>query len=313
MDDLDVIVPSVLAGERLDRAVAVLTELPRAAIAQLLTNGLVSLDGRETTKPSRKVVEGQRVQVRLPEVGEGAPSAEPGIAFEVLYEDADIVVVDKPAGLVVHPGAGHTDGTLVNGLLNRYPDMIETHPGDPMRPGIVHRLDAGTSGLLVVARTQDAYLFLVDAIQQRSVERRYLTLVWGDLQPSTGMVDAPIGRAEADRTKMTVSAGGRSARTRYSVIARHDDPHLSLVVATLETGRTHQIRVHFAAIEHPVVGDGRYGGVRQGLEMTRPFLHARSLRFRHPRTGAELYIESTLPDDLRSVVAQLGMGLSGIE
>ncbi len=300
-------IPPSLDGERVDRVVAVLTDLPRSVVASLVERGAITIDGRAVSKPSFKVADGQTLEVEMPTEDDNAPEPQADIDFTVIYEDEHVIVVDKPEGLVVHPGAGNPDGTLVNGLLARFVDMAQTRPGDPMRPGIVHRLDAGTSGLLVVARTQVAYEALVDAMKERDVGRRYLTLVWGDVQPDRGMIEAPIGRAEANRLKMTVSAKGKSARTRYEVMARHDDPVLSLVNAELETGRTHQIRVHFAAIDHPVVGDGRYGGVRSGLKMSRPFLHAQQLRFDHPVTGVPLQFESPLPSDLEGVLRKLGL------
>lgn len=301
------IVPAVLAGERVDRAVAVLTELPRSTIAALIAEGAVALDAKPVSKPGVRVAEGQELRVDLPEGSSKLPVADDRVEFDVVYLDDDVIVVDKPAGLVVHPGAGHPAGTLVSGLLARFPDLAETVPGDPIRPGIVHRLDAGTSGLLVVARTQPAYEALVAAMKARRVDRRYLALVWGKVSPASGMIDAPIGRSSGDRTKMAVSEGGKAARTRYEVIGGRADPDVSLVSASLETGRTHQIRVHFAAIGHPVVGDRRYGGVRNGVEMSRPFLHATSLRFAHPRTGSEVVASSSLPDDLEAVLSHLGI------
>lgn len=306
MTDVTEVIPSALDGERIDRVVAAITDLSRTTVANMVKNGNVTIAGKVAKSVSTKVAEGQRLEVVLPRPGDNAPVAEEGVDFGVLYEDDHILVVDKPAGLVVHPGAGNDSGTLVHGLLQRFADIAVNQPGDPERPGIVHRLDAGTSGLLVVARTEDAYQQLVKDMKARRIERRYLALCWGELQPDKGVIDAPIGRSQNDRTKMAVSARGRTARTRYEVLARSDDPTLSLVAAQLETGRTHQIRVHLAALKHPVVGDGRYGGVRQGLQMTRPFLHARSLRLAHPITGAETYVESQIPADLQKVIKQLG-------
>lgn len=301
------LIPATLEGERVDRVVAAFTDLPRATIAKMVDRGAVRLNGKPAKSRGFKVVEGQTLEIDIPEPEDDIPFAESGIQFKVIYKDDAVIVVDKPAGLVVHPGNGHQTGTMVNGLLERFPDIAETLPGDVSRPGIVHRLDAGTSGLLAVARTQDAYNKLVSALKARTVERRYLTLVWGDVQPDRGVVDAPIGRAQSDRTKMSVSATGRTARTRYEVLQRGEDPSVSLVAAQLETGRTHQIRVHLAAIGHPVVSDKRYNGIRQGIQLSRPFLHARSLRFKHPVTDEEVYFESPLPEDLLKVLKKLGL------
>lgn len=302
-------VPAVLSGERVDRVVAAMTGLSRVAVARMVERGAVHVDGKPAKSRGQKLVEGQLLEFDLPTDEDEQPRAEEGIEFGVVHADSALIIVDKPAGLVVHPGNGHPTGTLVNGLLARYDDIDAARPGDSHRPGIVHRLDAGTSGLLVVARTQAAYEALVEAMKSRRVERRYTALAWGDLQPDQGVIDGPIGRSEGDRTKMAVSSTGRVARTRYEVLARRVDPTLSLVSAQLETGRTHQIRVHLAATKHPVVGDRRYNGVRQGVSLDRPFLHARSLRFTHPETGEECYFESPLPDDLQKVLQKLELPL----
>ena len=195
----------------------------------------------------------------------------------------------------------HADGTLVNGLLARYPELAGV--GDPGRPGIVHRLDKGTSGLLVVARTQAAYDGLVAQLAAHTAERRYLALVWGHPASAAGLVDAPIGRSPRDPLKMAVVADGREARTRYQVRETFDRPApTALLDCRLETGRTHQIRVHLAAIGHPVVGDATYGGVRPALDVPRPFLHAYRLSFDHPATGERLTFESPLPADLATIL-----------
>ena len=222
----------------------------------------------------------------------------------VVYEDADLVVVDKPAGLVVHPGAGQPTGTLVHGLLARYPEIRTV--GQANRPGIVHRLDKGTSGLLLVARSQPAYEALVAMLSARRVDRRYRALVWGEPDAPTGLVDAPIGRSTRDRTRMAVTVRGREARTGYEVVrAYHEPVDVTELRLRLETGRTHQIRVHLTAIGHPVVGDARYGGARQSLPLDRPFLHAEAVALDHPVTGAPLAFTSPLPADLAAVLAGL--------
>jgi 23S rRNA pseudouridine1911/1915/1917 synthase len=222
----------------------------------------------------------------------------------VVYTDDQVIVVDKPAGQVVHPGAGQTAGTLVNGLLALFPEIASV--GSPERPGIVHRLDKGTSGLLVVARTPSAYDALVGQLAERTVERRYLALVWGRFDSAAGAVDAPVGRGFANPTRMAVSASGRPARTSYRVLQLFTQPaNATLVACKLETGRTHQVRVHLAAIGHPVVGDDRYGGARPSIDPVRPFLHATQLGFDHPATGERLRFTSALPRELEKVLGSL--------
>jgi len=304
---MDETVPAALAGERLDRFVAMVTSASRAEAADLVSSGKVRVDGSVVTTRSRRLEEGQRVEADtaglLADRSAGV-RPEPGVDVDVVHEDEGVIVVDKPAGLVVHPGAGNDTGTLVAGLLARYPELAAV--GDPSRPGIVHRLDKGTSGLLVVARTPAAYVALVQQLKRHEVDRRYLALVWGELDTLSGMVDAPVGRSTREPTRMTVSAKGKQARTRYEVISVFHTPVVvSLLECRLETGRTHQIRVHLSAIGHPVVGDARYGGARPNLAVARPWLHAASLRFTHPITGEAMRFDAPVPDDLESVLAGL--------
>lgn len=301
-------VPPALAGERLDRVVAMLTGLTRHRVADLIAAGGVQVNGGVVAKPSRRLVEGDAVHVDEVDDPIAYAEGDESVAVTVVHADDAVVVVDKPAGLVVHPGAGTPTGTLVNGLVHRFPDMAGVGP-DPTRPGVVHRLDRGTSGLLVVARTQPAYESLVAQLSARSVERHYVTVVAGAVEAEQGMVDAAIGRHPRDPTKMAVTADGREARTRYIVRERFTAP----VVATrlecqLETGRTHQIRVHLAAIGHPVVGDARYGGTRAIIDLDRPFLHAEFLAFDHPATGEHLSFESPVPADLADALRILRGG-----
>jgi len=298
-------VPAALAGERVDRAVALLTGLARSEVASLVEAGGVRLSGSVVTTRSRKVAEGDVLEVDVPEHVEAVAAAESAVDVAVVYADDEVIVVDKPPGLVVHPGSGNPDGTLVNGLLARFPDMAGVGT-DPSRPGIVHRLDKGTSGLLVVARCERSYEWLVEQLKQRLIERVYLALVAGAVEAPGGLIDAPIGRGETDPTRMVVSARGKEARTRYEVLARFSDPiPATFVECRLETGRTHQIRVHLAAIGHPVLGDARYGGVRAGLSCPRPFLHAHRLSFEHPATGERMSFSSPLPADLDEVRGRL--------
>jgi 23S rRNA pseudouridine1911/1915/1917 synthase len=293
-----VVVPETLAGERVDRALALLTGWSRSAVRALIERGAVTVDGRVVARSARLDAGASLAWTDAP-AGREPPGADPAVVFEILYEDEDVVVVDKPAGLVVHPGAGHTAGTLVHGLLARY-DL--TGVGDPERPGIVHRLDRETSGLLVVARSSRAYDALVDALAAHEVTRRYDAVVVGVPESARGTVDAPIGRSVRNPTRMSVRAAGREARTHYEVVARFDDA--ARVAVTLETGRTHQIRVHLAAIGHPVLGDPVYG--RRDPRIARPFLHATELAFLHPVTGVPLRFRAPLPGDLETALSALG-------
>jgi 23S rRNA pseudouridine1911/1915/1917 synthase len=295
-------VPPALVGERVDRALAALTGWSRAEIGRLCDAGDVLVGGRAVAK-SRRLAEDEVVELLAEPEVPGPPEPDPGVAVTIRYADHDVVVVAKPAGLVVHPGAGHSGGTLVNGLLARFPEL--TAVGEPARPGIVHRLDRDTSGLMVVARSARAYDALVDALGRRAVDRRYLALVWGRLDAPRGAIDAPIGRSATRRTRMAVREGGRHARTSYEVRHEYDQPAVSLLDCRLETGRTHQIRVHLAAIDHPVVGDASYRGARASLPLGRPFLHAAALSFTHPVSGEMLSFEEPLPDDLQEVLDRL--------
>jgi 23S rRNA pseudouridine1911/1915/1917 synthase len=296
------VVPDALAGERLDRAVALLTGWTRREVQDLVQAGSVLVDGERVPK-SRKLEAGSVVEVLAePEVA-GRPEADPSIDVVVRYEDDDLLVVAKPAGLVVHPGAGHADGTLVNGLLARYPEIADV--GDPARPGIVHRLDRDTSGLLVIARSAAAYDGLVEMLAAHDVERRYDALVWGVPDSPRGVIDAPIGRSVRRPTRMSVREGGREARTAYEVVATYREPDVARLVCRLETGRTHQIRVHLLAIAHPVVGDAAYGGKRPGLTLDRPFLHAGGLAFAHPVTGERVAVEEPLAPELAALLETL--------
>lgn len=280
-----------------------LAGLSRTAAAELVDAGAVSVDGSVVTARSARVAEGAMVALDVPDPAPVGLEPDPTVDVIVVHADSDVVVVDKPAGLVVHPGAGNRTATLVQGLLARYPEMATVGPPD--RPGVVHRLDKGTSGLLAFARSPAGYDGLVAQLAARTVARAYDTLVWGIPDAAAGMVDAPIGRSRREPTRMAVSTRGREARTRYQVVATFSEPEpVARLTCRLETGRTHQIRVHLRAIGHPVVGDHRYGGARSALVVGRPFLHATHLGFTHPATGAPLAFESPLPPDLVAVLAR---------
>jgi 23S rRNA pseudouridine1911/1915/1917 synthase len=306
--------PPALAGERLDRVVAMLTGASRAEAAAMVDRGAVTLDDRVVTTRSLRVAEGAVVDVEAPEpAGDVGLVPDPSVVVPVVHEDPDLLVVDKPAGLVVHPGAGQSAGTMIHGLLARYPEIAAV--GEPDRPGIVHRIDKDTSGLLLVARSPAAYDVLVGMLAAHVVDRRYRALVWGRLEVPTGEIDAPIGRSQRDRTRMAVTMRGREALTRYEVLRRFDIPApVTELACTLATGRTHQIRVHMASIGHGVVGDERYGGRHRwpahrshhsSLSLQRHWLHAEHLGLDHPVTGEALAFDSPLPGDLQAILDEL--------
>jgi 23S rRNA pseudouridine1911/1915/1917 synthase len=279
------------AGSRLDRALAERKEIGTRSLAErLLREGAVTVDGVSQPK-SHRLGAGARVEVSLPESSGGGLRPEPA-TVRTVYEDEHLVVVDKPAGMTVHPGAGASTGTLAAQLLS----LGATGGDDPERPGIVHRLDRDTSGLLVVARSEGAYGSLQRAIRERTIERRYLALVRGRPRSRSGRIEAPIGRDRRDPTRRSLDTDEpRDAVTRFEVLELL--PDRALLDVRLETGRTHQVRVHLAAIELPVSGDPTYG-VKGDLGLRRQFLHAHALRFAHPVTGDDIHLESALPADL---------------
>ncbi|MCL1595443.1 MAG: RluA family pseudouridine synthase [Actinomycetia bacterium] len=298
-----VVVPEALSGIRADRVIAEILELPRSHVKDIIDSGGVTRNG-VAVKPSEKLSAETSVVVEVPDhVVELAP--DPDVVFDVLYEDRDIIVVDKQIGLVVHPGSGKAMGTLANGLLARYPEIEGV--GQVDRWGIVHRLDRDTSGVMVVARTQLAYDNLVEMMRNRSITRRYLACVAGVFTNTKGTIDAPIGRDPANPTRMGLSRSGRAAVTHYRRLAQWIDRDVTLLSVTLETGRTHQIRVHMRAIGAPIVGDTAYG--RRGVvgDPGRPWLHARQLSFAHPTTEDVINIVADLPDDLCHSLDELGV------
>ena len=307
---LDVVVPDGLDGVRCDRALAMLTGRPRALIAAVIADGAVSVDGVALKKASTPLVSGQRLVAAVPDVDNGWVAPDEAVSVDVLAESDDYIVVNKAPGQVVHPGAGQLTGTLVAGLLARYPEldaMRESGLCDPSRPGIVHRLDKGTSGLLVVARSALGLASLREQLAQREIERIYLGLVEGHVAESRGVVDAPIGRSTRTPTLMAVRTDGRWARTAYEIVSRLETPRSTMLRLKLETGRTHQIRVHLASIGHPVVNDSRYGHRREPrLAPERIFLHATRLGFADPSSGEWRTFETALPADLAALVDPSG-------
>ena len=303
-------IPDALDGERVDRAVAMLADCSRSKAADLIAGGSVTLDDSAVTTRSTRVATGQIIAIEIDESAEETVLLpDPSIAINVRHVDDHLLVIDKPANLVVHPGAGNPDGTLVNGLLGAYPDLEGV--GEPDRPGIVHRLDRGTTGLLIVARTNEAHEALVEALSYREITRIYVAVVFGTVEHDEGTIDAPIGRSSRRRTRMAVTEEGKEARTHYEVMDRsHHEPEMSLVECRLDTGRTHQIRVHLEAIGHAVVGDDLYNGVRGNLDFIaqappggRPALHAHRLVFTHPVTGERIDCTSPIPADMQALIS----------
>lgn len=295
-------------GLRLDHFLAsVIPDQSRSHLQRLIRDGRVRAEGLQI-KPGAIVHEGLSVDVEFPPAVPSSVTAE-DIPLTVLHDDDDLIVIDKPAGMVVHPGAGHRQGTLVNALLHHVDDLSGI--GGEERPGIVHRLDRGTSGLIVVAKNDAAHRELSRQFQDREVRKTYLALVWGLVQAGR-RIDLPIGRDPKDRQKMSTRA--RRAREAVTRITRAEPLRgLTLVTVAIDTGRTHQIRVHLSAINHPIVGDTTYGGVRRHVpadiravsRLERPFLHAHTLVFKHPSDGREMSFESPLPDDLQNVLDRL--------
>lgn len=293
-------VPAALAGERLDRIVALIGDISRSDAAAAITSGGVTVDGAPAPSGKVRLELGQLVTVdpsTFPQIE--FPTGDASVEFDVIHDDEHVIVVDKPPGLVVHPGAGNSSGTLANGLLARYPDL--EHVGERMRPGIVHRLDAGSSGLLVVARTNEAAERLIEQFADHSATRVYDAMVWGVPEAPHGIIDAPLGRSRSDPLRMAVVADGRPSRTDYRVVGTYSSPAtVSRLECRLETGRTHQIRVHLSSINHPLIGDPTYGQRRPTLGLDRPFLHAAELQFEHPGTGERVTFHSPLAPDLQA-------------
>ncbi|MFN2446557.1 MAG: RluA family pseudouridine synthase [Vicinamibacterales bacterium] len=309
MTVLSLEVPADAVGTRLDKFLA--SEIPnqsRSQIQRFIDDGRVSVPRVKAVKANTPVQEGDLITVDVPATVPAAPEPE-DLPLEILFADPDLVVVNKPAGMVVHPGTGHGTGTLVNAVLHHVQDLSGI--GGELRPGIVHRLDKGTSGVMVVAKHDAAHQELARQFHDREVEKEYVALVWGLVQQRK-RIDLPIGRDPVHREKISTRARrARSAVTRVTW-ARHL-PGVSLLRVAIATGRTHQIRVHLSAIGHPIVGDALYGGVRKHLRaelrpvlrLTRPFLHAETLRFTHPRTGERLTFSAPIPEDLLEIVRSI--------
>jgi 23S rRNA pseudouridine1911/1915/1917 synthase len=296
-------------GQRLDRVlVSMLADHSRSRLQRLITDGCVRVGGTVAVKPNTIVHGGDRIEVDVPAPQPSTLAPEP-LDLDILYQDPDIAVLNKPAGMVVHPGAGHASGTLVHALLHHVDDLSGI--GGELRPGIVHRLDRGTSGVMVVAKNDAAHQELARQFHDREIEKEYIALVWGVVQAGR-RIDAAIGRDPSNRQKM--SARSKHAREAVTRITRaHHLPGLTLCQVAIHTGRTHQIRVHLSAIGHPIVGDALYGGVHRRVagdiravqRLERPFLHAARLVFKHPRDGRRLEFIAPLAEDLAAVLNDL--------
>ncbi len=302
MEPVCLTVPGEDGGIRLDSFLAAsLPELTRSAAARLIETGQVTVDGRTASKSAR-LYGGEAVEVALPEP-EAIEALPQEIPLDVAYEDGDVIVVNKPAGLVVHPAPGHPDGTLVNALLYHCGDSL-SGVGGALRPGIVHRIDRDTSGLIIAAKNDAAHQALSAQLQDHTLARTYECIVTGSLREEAGAVDAPIGRHRTDRKKMAVTdRGGKRAVTHWEVLERF--PGYTYVRCRLETGRTHQIRVHMAYIGHPIYGDTVYGAKKPVPGLTGQCLHAVGLRFVHPRTGEQVEVSCPLDEEFAAVLEKL--------
>ncbi|MFC1991051.1 RluA family pseudouridine synthase [Chloroflexota bacterium] len=286
------------AEQRLDKFVGEkCSELSRTYLQKLIGDGFITVNNR-IVKASLKLAVGDRVDIVIPPPPPSPLSPE-AISLSIIYEDEDVLVVDKPAGLTVHPAPGHAEHTLVNAILHHFPHLADI--SDSLRPGIVHRLDKDTSGVMLVAKNKTSQLNLANQFTERSIKKAYMALVKGRLTPEQGIIEAAIGRDPGNRKRMAVVNGGREARTEYRVV-RYINEYTLLDIAP-ETGRTHQIRVHLSAIGYPVVGDAVYGA--KSPYVSRQFLHACRLGFKLPSTGAYVEFESELPDDLKQALKDI--------
>ena len=288
------------AGVRLDAFLSADGALTRSQAARLIAEGHVRVNGKPAAKSAR-LSGGETVTVDVPQLRETALPPQ-DIPLDVVYEDDDVIVVNKPTGLVVHPAPGHPDGTLVNALLHHCGDSLSGIGGEK-RPGIVHRIDRDTSGLIIAAKNDAAHLALSAQLKDHSLSRTYECLVTGNMKQDSGTVDAPIGRSSADRKKMAVVPTGRRAVTHWEVVARY--PGVTHLRCRLETGRTHQIRVHMAYIGHPILGDTVYGAKKPVPGLTGQCLHATGLRFIHPRTGEPVELHCPLPPEFTAMLQKL--------
>ena len=297
-------VPKSLEGERVDRAIALLLDCSRSVVSQFIESQKVLLNSVAVKSSSKRLKAGDQLKFAGFVEAKKAPSADANVNFDVVYEDNDLLIVDKPAGLVVHPAPGNWSNTLVNGLLHRYPEIAGIGD-DPRRPGIVHRLDKGTSGIMLVARSNIAHQRLSEMLKMREIERIYLGVCWGRLENPKGIIDAPLKRTGMKRKQTILSSAGKDARTHYKKKAELKKG-ATLFEATLETGRTHQIRIHFSAIGHPLAGDELYGGkMPSDFSFERVALHSTQLAFMHPISQEPLRAEKSPPKEFSDLVQYL--------
>ena len=300
------IVEKEYEGNRIDSYLAKKDEeLSRVTIQRLIKEEKILVNGKKI-KASYKVQENDKVTLEKEEPKEVELKAQ-NIPIEILYEDSDIIVVNKPKGLVVHPGNGNPDGTLVNSLMNICKDSLSGIGGE-IRPGIVHRLDKDTSGVIVVAKNDKAHINLSEQIKYHEVEKTYIALVRGIVKENEATINMPIGRNKNDRKKMAVEKDGKVAITNFKVLERFPRNNCTLLEVKIETGRTHQIRVHLAHIGYPVIGDTTYSNGKNKWGVVGQCLHAKRLKFKHPTTGKEMTIEAELPDYFKEILRQLGDG-----
>jgi 23S rRNA pseudouridine1911/1915/1917 synthase len=285
----DFVVRKSEEGIRLDKLISIwFPDISRSKWQDLIKSGNITVDSSKI-KPSYRVSTGEKIEIEIPEEFGLNRLVPQDIPLDVVYEDSCLIGINKPSSLVVHPGPGHEKGTLANGLIYRYESLPDLP--DPERPGIVHRLDKDTSGIIVVARTEEIYLKLKDQFKNREVEKEYLAIVDGHFEEKEGLIDAPVGRSEKDKTKMKVKLGGKESRTEFSVVEEFEKSTLLKIKPV--TGRTHQIRVHMDYIDHRILGDSYYGGP----PAERLMLHARRLTIRHPAEGTKLTLEAPVPDE----------------
>lgn len=288
-------------GVRADACLCAHTELSRSRIASLISQGALTVDGRLEMKPAAKVTEGQLLELVVPETAPAVVEAQ-NIPIEILYQDADVVVVNKPCGMVVHPAAGNEEGTLVNALLYHVHDLSGI--GGEMRPGIVHRLDKDTSGLILIAKNDRAHAALSEQFKARTMEKHYRAVAFGHFREEHGLIDAPIARHPADRKRMAVVANGRPSKTEWQVLERLNGA--TYLDVHLLTGRTHQIRVHMQSIGHPLLGDPIYApNLRMSVHIPRLMLHAYSLAFTHPTSGERMELTAPLPEAFEATLQKL--------
>lgn len=306
LDNFSTVITADAAGQRIDLAASELSGLTRSRIQNLIEEGLLTVNG-DTVKPNYKTRPGDSMSIQIRQENEKELLPE-DLPLEIIYLDEHLAVINKPAGMVVYPSYGHEKGTVINALAYHCPHLASI--GGPLRPGIVHRLDKDTSGVMIVALDDDSYYNLVAQFKERSIYRKYLALVYGDMSKSSGEISLKIGRSESDRKKMSTKVrDGKEAVTRWVVVERYK--FATLIEAKLGTGRTHQIRVHFAAVGHPVMGDTTYGkktslnigGTK--VEFPRQMLHAEILGFTHPVTGSYMEFRREIPDDMKEKIHQL--------